>query len=485
MNRIDSRHSAVSLFLVFIGVTVFCTTLEAQKQVTPPPQQKLAPAPLRPAFPLNQKFTPPPINSIPPLRPQGNQPNLRPPTLLPQDNPFAQPTLPTQPIQNTEQSSDDQQQELDALRQKLFPDAPNTAEELLELLDAKTDGYHVHRPPGKLSEQEVEKAVKLLRERYPITSLRPRLGTHATPRSIANDIAPTEQPRSPFFNSRVTALQKLHSDEVNNFVNSAGNGFSRMPTISPYDLKLNGRYATRLQSKPIESDLRSEPQVALKSKAPVASEQTSRLPSDWIARQRIRYEMSENGMPTNEMATMFHAANAFNFAPWSANGLVKNVDEVAGFEAHRTRFREDWNQSITMATREQIKNFFKQRLNEEEPAVDVDWKLNRMQLVSLLLHDEARVYVSDNLPDMEELSGADVETRGLDPFELNALNKLRNGEAIVTAATPNRLQMMGGLRATQDCMQCHNVKEDDLLGAFSYEFLRDPKLDLKARDFQP
>ena len=108
-----------------------------------------------------------------------------------------------------------------------------------------------------------------------------------------------------------------------------------------------------------------------------------------------------------------------------------------------------------------------------------------MQLVSLLLHDEARVYVSDNLPDMEELSGADVETRGLDPFELDALIKLRNGEAIVTAATPNRLQMMGGLRATQDCMQCHNVKEDELLGAFSYEFLRDPKLDLKARDFQP
>ena len=138
-----------------------------------------------------------------------------------------------------------------------------------------------------------------------------------------------------------------------------------------------------------------------------------------------------------------------------------------------------------MATREQIKDFFKRRLNEEEPAVDVDWKLNRMQLVSLLLHDEARVYVSDNLPDMEELSGADVETRGLDPFELDALNKLRNGEAIVTAATPNRLQMMGGLRATHDCMQCHNVKEDELLGAFSYEFLRDPKLDLKARDFQP
>ena len=485
MNRIYSRHSAVSLFLVFIGVTVFCTTLEAQKQVTPLPQQKSAPAPLRPAFPLNQKFTPPPINSIPPLRPQGNQPNLRPPTLRPQDNPFAQPTLPAQPIQKTEQLSNGQQPKLDALEFQ-FPNTPKTAEDLLELLDAKTDGY-VLRPPGNLSEQEVEKAVKLLRERYPITSLRPRLGTHATPRATANDITSTEQPRSRFYGGhrRVTALEKLHSDEVNNFINREGNGFTRMPSISPYDLKFDGRYATRLQSKPIESDLRSEPQVALKSKAPVASEQTSRLPSDWIARQRTQYEMSENGMPTNEMATMFHAANAFNFAPGSANGLVKNVDEVAGFEAHRTRFREDWNQSITMATREQIKNFFKQRLNEEEPAVDVDWKLNRMQLVSLLLHDEARVYVSDNLPDMEELSGADVETRGLDPFELDALNKLRNGEAIVTAATPNRLQMMGGLRATHDCMQCHNVKEDELLGAFSYEFLRDPKLDLKARDFQP
>ena len=490
MNRIHSRHFAVSLFLAFICTTIFCATLQAQKQATPLPQQKSAPVPLRPAFPLNQKVTPPPINSIPPLRPQGNQPSLRPPTLLPQDDPFAQPTLPTlptQPIQKTEQLSNGQQPKLDAPEIQ-FPNTPKTAEELLESLDAKTDGF-VLRPPGNLSEEEVEKAVKLLRERYPITSLRQRLGSNATPKHPANPGDTTEQVdnRGSYSFGRIAALQQLHSEKVDTFINSAGNGFTRTPSISPYDLEFKGRYATRLQAKPLDSDLRAEPQVALESILPnLNPNEAVQRPDEWITRQRAQYQMSENGMPTNEMASLFHTEASNDFAnARGANGLVKNVDEVAGFEAHRTRFSEDWNQSITIATREQIKSYFESRLDEEEPAIDVDWKLNRMQLVSLLLHGEARVYVSDNLPNMEELSGTDVETRALDPFERESLDKLQGGETISTVATPNRVQMMGAIRATQDCMQCHNVKEGELLGAFTYEFLRDPKLNLKPKQSRP
>jgi len=183
------------------------------------------------------------------------------------------------------------------------------------------------------------------------------------------------------------------------------------------------------------------------------------------------------------MTQLFHRLTASQFADGYSNGWVKSVDQTAGFNAHRAKFAEGWSQSMTLTTREEVRQFFKD--TDEKTSIEVDWKLNQMQLVSLLLHEEARVYVSENLPDMEELSGADVETRGLSPFETDALERMRADENIVTRATPNRLQMMGALRATQECMQCHNVQEDELLGAFSYEFLRDPKLNLESKGYRP
>ena len=41
--------------------------------------------------------------------------------------------------------------------------------------------------------------------------------------------------------------------------------------------------------------------------------------------------------------------------------------------------------------------------------------------------------------------------------------------------------MLGSLRATKECQQCHSVEHGALLGAllgaFSYELLRDPQID--------
>ena len=37
--------------------------------------------------------------------------------------------------------------------------------------------------------------------------------------------------------------------------------------------------------------------------------------------------------------------------------------------------------------------------------------------------------------------------------------------------------MLGSLRATKECLQCHRVEHGALLGAFSYELLRDPQID--------
>ena len=103
--------------------------------------------------------------------------------------------------------------------------------------------------------------------------------------------------------------------------------------------------------------------------------------------------------------------------------------------------------------------------------------MHRLELVSLLKHEKPAVYVSRSLPRMEDLK--DVKTRALSRFEQSALKQLRDGEDVVTKASLNRIEMIGSLRATKQCQQCHDVKSGALLGAFSYELLRDPQLDPK------
>jgi hypothetical protein len=77
---------------------------------------------------------------------------------------------------------------------------------------------------------------------------------------------------------------------------------------------------------------------------------------------------------------------------------------------------------------------------------------------------------------MEELSSATAKTRPLVEFETAALAKLFEGEEIQTISTPNRIEMLGAVRASKQCMQCHEVPRGTLLGAFSYELRRDPPI---------
>jgi hypothetical protein len=80
------------------------------------------------------------------------------------------------------------------------------------------------------------------------------------------------------------------------------------------------------------------------------------------------------------------------------------------------------------------------------------------------------VYVSENLPRMEELRGA--PTRPLDGFEASALEKLRRGEALLVADAPGGVRMLGALRSVKQCVDCHGGERGDLLGAFSYTLRR-------------
>jgi hypothetical protein len=51
----------------------------------------------------------------------------------------------------------------------------------------------------------------------------------------------------------------------------------------------------------------------------------------------------------------------------------------------------------------------------------------------------------------------------------------------VLEATTNRILMVGAIRAAKQCTSCHAVERGDLLGAFSYELLRDPAIKAAAR----
>ena len=76
-------------------------------------------------------------------------------------------------------------------------------------------------------------------------------------------------------------------------------------------------------------------------------------------------------------------------------------------------------------------------------------------------------YVSSHLPRMDELREA--PTRPLNDFELQAVDRIRSDEDVVTDEVPGRIRMLGSLRAAKDCVQCHSVGRGELLGALSYE----------------
>lgn len=87
------------------------------------------------------------------------------------------------------------------------------------------------------------------------------------------------------------------------------------------------------------------------------------------------------------------------------------------------------------------------------------------ELVSLLKHDEPRVYDIDELT-IENLD--DVPTRPLDAFERASLARVQAGERIVYEETAGDIRMLGELRAIRQCQDCHSVEQGFLLGAFSY-----------------
>jgi hypothetical protein len=158
----------------------------------------------------------------------------------------------------------------------------------------------------------------------------------------------------------------------------------------------------------------------------------------------------QSGAPDEIVLRDVHEAGAADFANPAGFGYVVPGIRMIGFQPHGFRTSPELPTSDDGSSR---------------------WQIIGVELVSLLKHAQPEVYLSKNLPRMDEL--IDAPTRPLDSFETQSLEKLRAGGEIVVERQRDELRMLGSLRAARQCTECHSVSRGDLLGAFTYRLRRE------------
>jgi hypothetical protein len=304
-------------------------------------------------------------------------------------------------------------------------------------------------PPADSTKTSKEK-VEMFRKRYPFESLTKRLdyepeGAEAFAKSnpppqvtkeTLKRLAETEKATavSQRFNLRGQALKLLHSDAAEKFIEARNDfGISRMPHVAV--------------STTIYLELATAPSIR-------CAQVRAAAPADDKAPGAVS-EREAASLPKEAELSAFHEGGLRNFLDPAGFGFVKDREHVAGFQGHQ--FRQMPQLPVSHKPPDERKE---------------QWAVIRLQLVSLLKYDRPAVYVSDNLPRMDELKG--VPTRPLIPFEEKGLKSLREGDDLATETSGNRIRMVGSLRASKQCLECHEVKRGDLLGAFSWELQRQP-----------
>ena len=313
--------------------------------------------------------------------------------------------------------------------------------------------------PAKLNE---------LRAAYPFRSLAGRLAYEAPYRHGARPPLGTKSAAAleaseqaaqwgGMLSHRGASLGLLHAQNVDAFIKSPGFGLTRMGTPGP-------SYLESPQSEP----------VPFADVAPLSTEEGALPPTSSLVSFTDVRNPAKNpwSLPIVEDLDDLNEDARDVFASSNRFGYVKSIDQVAGFEAHR------FDRLPTLPVDEARAKPSPQRRRYTHHHADERWKLARLELVSLLKHDGPRVYLSEHLPRMEDLSSA--KTRALNDFETQALEALRQGEDLRTSATPNRIEMLGALRATAQCSRCHQVPRGTLLGAFTYDLRREPPIQVAA-----
>ncbi len=255
---------------------------------------------------------------------------------------------------------------------------------------------------------------------------------------------------------RTQALARIHSAEVEKFVTNPGFGYMRM--VTPFG---------RLDAPEKYPGDWSEADRGDEVKLPADGDFFTPNP-----------DKAGPTLPARAALASFHTATAHEFARPDSWGLVKDKKEVAGFLPHALRFAPN--------------EHYRRRVDRENPIKNKDgnvtgypdierWAVRKVELVGILMHDSPVAYVTESkkLPTMADVANA--KTRELTDFESKGLKQLAAGkDAVVVDATTNQVRMVGAIRMAQACLKCHDGSRGDLLGAFSYDLVRDPAF--RAKD---
>ncbi len=284
-------------------------------------------------------------------------------------------------------------------------------------------GFAFSQGAAKLSE------LRELRTRYPFKALSSRLAFERSEQSrdtntvetismspaVAANLAKQDQfqVQHQYF-SRAEALRELHEDSSAEFARAAGFGLMRMPSLT-YRL--------------------------------VDFERPEKLSLP------ISLGISQSLSSKSELVSVHHVAISDFLSP-DRMGYIKSRDAVAGFESHQfSTLGGSWEREFRSAKH---------------------WQVIRLELVGLL-RDKPRVYVSETLPPMDKI--VEAPHRQLNDFEAGALPLLISQEDVVVDQQPERIRMLGALRASAACLQCHEGASGKLLGAFSYEIVPVPAVE--------
>lgn len=237
---------------------------------------------------------------------------------------------------------------------------------------------------------------------------------------------------------RARTFAQLHDEKIAHFEATMGFGVIRMTPVTHL-----------LQSIELE-----EKESQLRQLQETGFEEESYLEVNGETIQRPQREPSEHesseasqiAQPNLNDLTKTHFSSVLEFANRGDLGWVTGTKQAAGFRSHGFQ-RHDPNPRRNQDANEQ-------------------WSIARLELVSLLKSETPRVYVTNKLPQLDQLKN--VPTRALTAFEAEALPKLFRTQDIVVREGSDRVLMLGSLRAAQHCLDCHSVQRGELLGAFSY-----------------
>jgi hypothetical protein len=251
---------------------------------------------------------------------------------------------------------------------------------------------------------------------------------------------------------RSEALRLIHTTHVQQFIDSPGFGVGRMARMYEPEKWADAPDVRSTRLPAVDScDMDATPPGG-----PVTGNPRNAAPPP------------ADPPSARQLGVLFDEAT-MDFVNRKGWGYVENIDRVAGFQVHHFRQTPQLTAEKELFGDSALDEFHVRETRnrfDARAAADANWTVRKLELVSLLTHDEPCVYVSDDLPRMDR--AAEYPVRPLDSFERRALGQLKRGEDIVNESTTNRVRMLGSLRAAKPCLQCHSVKRGELLGAFSY-----------------